>query len=329
MLLLVLSFVLPFLSAVLLYPVFIDFLKRQALGQYIREDGPQGHLAKQGTPTGGGLLMLLLVTFTLVLMPLLQPVSAVNYWPWTGWFLLVLWLVGGLGLLDDWLKLMKKHNKGADGYTKLAVQALAGGLTAVALLQLVPESPVTGWGSWWVVPLSPLVYAGWCALVVTATSNAVNLTDGLDGLAASTGLVALAAVAVLLLAGLPVTLTPLWVAVLAWMGALAGFLVYNRHPALVFMGDSGSLALGASLAFFLLAVRAEWLLLLLGGVFVWEALSVVLQVVSFKRTGKRLFRMAPFHHHLELGGMPEQAIVSWLTVAQLGGAVAAIWLWLK
>jgi phospho-N-acetylmuramoyl-pentapeptide-transferase len=320
----VLAFAVPFGLMAVAMPPFIAWLRRLAFGQFVREDGPQSHQKKQGTPTGGGLMMLTVVTVCIGLLAALLgaagALSVKTLWL-LGMALLVLWGLGGLGLADDGLKILKKHNKGVTGYTKLAVQGLVGlaigwgfyQLRGNGLTQLLPGIGVLDLGPW---------YVGLAMMVVVSTSNAVNLTDGLDGLAANCCLISfitLALVALLYSGGGLVIMLALIMA-----GTVAGFLLFNKHPAQVFMGDSGSLALGGMVALLALACRVEWMILLFGCVFVAEAVSVIVQVVYFKRTGKRFFRMAPYHHHLELGGWSETKVVSRLVWAQVAGAAATL-----
>ena len=298
---------------------FIHWQQRRAYGQAIREDGPQAHLAKAGTPTGGGLVLwgVLLLTVTLAVSSHWLSSSAL-------WSLLLMTPLFVLGLSDDWLKITKKKNKGVHGYTKLFIQSLAGLLlggyllfrpdTFVIKTVLGVTEPFVWSMPWlWAYPL-------WASLVVTATSNAVNLTDGLDGLAGSTLLLSFATLAVL--PSVPSDLR--WVCLIVCF-ILAGFLFLNWKPAKIFMGDAGSLFLGGLLASIALASGLELFLLLFGLVFVWETLSVILQVGSFKLTGKRIFKMAPFHHHLELSGLTEVQTVGLLWVAQLAGCALAYW----
>ena len=314
--------VLPFITLLLLMPSYISWLKRLALGQFIREEGPQSHHKKAGTPTAGGGLFILLWVLSLVPIvwglptqsPGFPPVSVIPVLALSAGVTLLLW---GLGLWDDGLKILKKQNKGLGGYTKLAIQAIAGlGLGYVSVYQL-NQASVDFFGMT-TIPMGWL-YLPYAAFAVTATSNAVNLTDGLDGLA-SGGLVT----SFLVLAGLiGVTLAqggyspyeePAMIAILfgclAAVSVLLGFLCFNHHPAKIFMGDSGSLALGGLLACFCLLSHQDAWFLGFGILYVVEALSVVLQVLYFKVThGKRLFKMAPLHHHFELLGWTETTVV--------------------
>ena len=313
-----LALLLPFILLLMVMPSYIAWLKRLALGQFIREDGPQSHQKKAGTPTAGGGLLILLWLLSLVLVVLVLP-SETSFivtpvLALSAGVTLVLW---GLGLWDDLLKILKKHNKGLGGYAKLAIQGLAGlGLGYFSVYHFNQASvDFFGLTS---IPLGWL-YLPYAAFAVTATSNAVNLTDGLDGLAGG-GLVT----SFLLLAGfIGVSLAqngyslyevPMMISILlgclAAVSVLLGFLCFNHHPAKIFMGDSGSLAFGGLLACFCLLSHQDAWLLGVGLLYVVEALSVVLQVGYFKLTkGKRLFKMAPLHHHFELVGWKETTVV--------------------
>lgn len=279
----------------------IAMLRRLKAGQSIRSEGPQSHQVKTGTPTMGGLILLLPM---LVLTPLLSGFSA------AGWLItLTIAAFGLLGGLDDWLIIRYKNNKGLPPRLKLFGQLLLGagwGLAVGALGENAPLSvPFTAWTldlGWWYVPFSALVFA--------SATNAVNLTDGLDGLAGGTGILALLALMAVVATG-PVTgLTgPALIAAATLVGGLLAFLWFNWHPAQVFMGDLGSLALGAGVTVLAASGRADLWLPIAGFVFVAETLSVISQVASFKLTGKRIWRMSPLHHHFELGGWPETKVV--------------------
>jgi phospho-N-acetylmuramoyl-pentapeptide-transferase len=298
------------------FPWFIRQLRRLSAQQTVREDGPQHHQSKTGTPTGGGLWFVLLSIFVVLLSLLAQPKTTIALWPLHG-VVLLSWLgLAGLGLADDGLKILKRHNAGLGAKAKLTIQ-LGIGLVVGMVLMLLLGYQTTAIGPW-------VITLGWgypllAALVVTATSNAVNLTDGLDGLAAGTSAMTLFwLVLVCVMKAHPLAVWPVAVGV-----CVCGFLNHNRYPAKVFMGDTGSLALGGIIATLALITRTEWLLLGAGLVFVLEALSVIMQVVWFKRTGKRLLRMAPWHHHLELGGLSEQQVVRRLYFVQLAGLLLA------
>lgn len=299
-------------------PVMIEWLRRVKLGQKIRQEGPQTHLGKAGTPTMGGLLIL-----TSIVVPCLLWGNFHSKPMWIA-LLATVWL-GGLGFLDDWLRVVKNFPKGLLGRYKLVGQIACGALVGVLLL-LYPEpglSPTTTH-----VPFLKRTFVdfGWVfvpfvILVITGSSNAVNLTDGLDGLAS--GLVAIAAVSfagMCYVSGHARFSDYLNISFLAYggeltvfcaavLGASLGFLWFNCHPANVFMGDTGSLALGGALGVVAVLIKREFWLVLVGGVFVAEAVSVMLQVASFKLTGKRIFRMSPLHHHFELMGWAESRVV--------------------
>ncbi|MDQ3246215.1 MAG: phospho-N-acetylmuramoyl-pentapeptide-transferase [Pseudomonadota bacterium] len=302
------------LIGLLLGPWFISYLReRQGKGQPIRADGPQTHLAKRGTPTMGGLLILICVTVsTLLWMDLRNP------YVWA--CLMVTIGFGAIGFLDDYDKVKKAHHAGLSGKMRLALEFLIAGIATWMI--------VDAGNSYLYLPFvqGPVLDLGWLyiafgAFVIVAFGNAVNLTDGLDGLA--TMPVIIASLAFLLIAylvgnarfadylGIPHILGvgDLTVILLAVVGAGLAFLWFNAPPAAVFMGDTGSLALGGALGAVAVATHHEFVLVIIGGLFVIEALSVVIQVLVYKRTGKRVFLMAPIHHHFEHKGWSEPTVV--------------------
>ena len=312
------STVTALLLCIFLGPVLIRRLRQFKIRQVIRDEGPQTHLTKRGTPTMGGVLIVISMVVPTLLWASLE----------NRYVLMVVGvtlILGALGFLDDYLHVVKKAPKGLVGRYKLLVQ-VAVGLVVGSWLYFFPVDPEIASAT--TVPFLKnhfmdlgILYIPFVALVITATSNAVNLTDGLDGLAV--GLMALAAAA---FAGLCYVSghariseylniphlgmsSELTIFCTAMFGAALGFLWYNNHPADVFMGDTGSLALGGALGTVAVMLKKELLLFLIGGVFVVEALSVIIQVVSFKTRGKRVFRMAPIHHHFELKGWPESRVV--------------------
>ena len=303
------------LLSLVLGPAFIRLLRRRQLGQLIREEGPESHREKAGTPTMGGLLIL-----TAVVVPTVLWAKLTNPYVWVATVVTVVF--GTIGFLDDSLKIRRRRNLGLTARAKLALQVIAAAGAAVVLLSLPSfdstltfpffKQAVVQLG-WYYVPFAVLVLVG--------TSNAVNLTDGLDGLAIGATLVAAATYAVFTyLAGNVVLGGYLQVTYIegvgevtilcgALVGASLGFLWFNAHPADVFMGDVGSLSIGAAIGIVALLAKQEILLVLVGGLFVLEALSVIAQVASFKLTGRRVFRMAPLHHHFELAGWPESKVI--------------------
>jgi phospho-N-acetylmuramoyl-pentapeptide-transferase len=299
----------------LLGPAFIRTLRRLSVGQNIRDVGPQAHQVKAGTPTMGGLLIL----FAVVVPTLL----------WARLDNLYVWLVvgvttafGAIGFLDDYKKVTKKRNLGLTARGKMGLQILAAGVLGFILWWL-PGFDSTVYLPFFKQLILPLgiLYIPFVVLVLVGASNAVNLTDGLDGLAIGATIVAAATYAVFTyIAGnrviaqyLQVTWVPGVGEVTVFCGALVGaglgFMWYNAHPAEVFMGDVGSLSLGAAIGGVAVLAKQEILLVVVGGVFVMEALSVILQVASFKLRGKRIFRMSPLHHHFELSGWAEPKVI--------------------
>ena len=292
------AFGLALISTLVFGKIGIPLLQRLKAQQSIREDGPQAHLAKAGTPTMGGLFMMLALVITVCVVP---PYSV------TLWMLLFLTLGhGALGFSDDFIKAVKRRNLGLTAKQKLlgqAVLAIVFCYISIAYAAL----PTTLW-----IPLVDITvdlgyaYYVLAFIIILGTTNAVNLTDGLDGLATGISAIAGAAFAVvgLLVGSLSVTFFGLIVSAVC-----LGFLYFNANPAKVFMGDTGSLALGGAFAGMAIATKTELLLIVIGFVFVVEALSVILQVASFKTRGVRIFRMSPIHHHFELGGWSERKVV--------------------
>ncbi|MFP4475396.1 MAG: phospho-N-acetylmuramoyl-pentapeptide-transferase [Desulfatibacillaceae bacterium] len=297
-------------------PMVIRWLRRKQIGQYIREDGPQTHLDKAGTPTMGGVFILFSI-----LAGTLFWADLTNSYVWV--VVLVCVGFGLIGFVDDYLMQIKKHSKGLSARGKFLLQILVA-LVACLLLYAHPSFDTTLTIPFFkkVTPDLGLGYILFGVLVIVGTSNAVNLTDGLDGLAI--GPVAIAAGTYMVfayIAGNVKIANYLQVSYVAGAGELAvfcgavagaglGFLWYNTYPAQVFMGDTGSLPLGAVLGTVAVATKQELVLVIVGGLFVMEAVSVILQVGFFKMTrGKRIFRMAPLHHHFEMKRWPEPKII--------------------
>ena len=295
---------------------YIDFLKKKTIGQYVLDLAPEAHAKKQGTPTTGGVFIIAAIIFaSVVTLFMAEQMSK------AAWIILITLLFMALaGLQDDYLKIKGKENKGLSPRGKLIRQiGIALIPTIYAMLQ---------YGT--VITLGSmsfdigLFYPVLAVFIITGASNAYNLTDGLDGLAASTGIPAF--IACLLLAFMSGHTD---VAIISGtvIGALIGFLKYNKPKAQVFMGDTGSLALGGLLGTLAVIGRFELLLAIFGGVFVMETLSVIIQVTSFKLTGKRVFKMSPIHHHFELCGHSEIQIVKEFTVVSFILSIIAVGLY--
>ncbi|MGH8533573.1 MAG: phospho-N-acetylmuramoyl-pentapeptide-transferase [Gammaproteobacteria bacterium] len=298
-------------------PFMIKRLTHHQIGQSVRDDGPQSHLAKSGTPTMGGLLILTSIVASTLLWSNLD-----NRFTWVA--LIVTLSFGTIGWVDDYRKVVKRQSKGLSAREKYLWQSCAG-LGAGLFLYLTAGSPTE---TQLIVPFvkAVVIDLGWFFVlfsyfVIVGTSNAVNLTDGLDGLAILPTVMVASALAIFAyVAGNVKISTYLGVPYVPGVGELSvfcgaitgaglGFLWFNTYPAQVFMGDIGALALGAALGIVAVVVRQELVLLIMGGVFVMETVSVILQVSSFKLTGKRIFNMAPLHHHFELKGWPEPRVI--------------------
>lgn len=287
-----------FVLAVIIGPLFIPILRKLKFGQQIRTEGPKGHQKKAGTPTMGGTIILL--AFALAFFRFAGDYGYKFY------ILLIATLGFGLvGFLDDYIKIVFKRSLGLTAKQKLFGQLLCAVVICWFLIQLghdtnlyIPIVDVTLPFGWFYYPFAILVMLG--------TTNAVNFTDGLDGLLAGTSAIAFGAFAVI---ALLMTEPESAIFAGAMIGAVLGFLIFNAHPAKVFMGDTGSLGIGGGLAAVAILTKSELLLVLIGGVFVIEMLSVIIQVISFKTRGKRVFKMSPIHHHYELIGWSEWRVV--------------------
>ncbi|MCC6207756.1 MAG: phospho-N-acetylmuramoyl-pentapeptide-transferase [Gammaproteobacteria bacterium] len=298
-------------------PVIIRKLAHYQIGQMVRTDGPQSHLSKAGTPTMGGAMILVAIGVSTLLWGDLS-----SRYVWL--VLAVTLLFGIVGGVDDYKKLILKNSKGLSARQKFFWQSLIGIAASVYLFNSAVSPIETRFImpffkdvsldlGWWFIPLSYFVIVG--------TSNAVNLTDGLDGLAILPAVLVAGALGIIAYAtgharfseylGIPYVpgVGEMVVFCGAIVGAGLGFLWFNTHPAQVFMGDIGALALGAALGMLAVVVRQEVVLIIMGGVFVMETLSVIMQVASYKLTGRRIFRMAPLHHHFELKGWPEPRVI--------------------
>ena len=298
--------ILAFAAELILCPVLIPLLKRLKFGQYIREEGPKAHQKKAGTPTMGGMSFLLAMV-----IGLLAALSRLKeIWIVPGMAL----LFGLIGFLDDFIKVVMKHNEGLKAWQKFALQILAGGLFALYLYRTGAPTSIA------LHLLGTRLELGWfyyvfVIFVVVAVTNGTNFNDGLDGLASSvTSVISLFFIAVCLLAA-EGAYASFGSAASAMLGALLGFLVFNAYPAKVFMGDTGSLALGGFVSAMAFILDMPLMILLVGLIYVAEVVSVILQVAYFKATGgKRLFKMAPIQHHCELLGWHETRVVTIFTI---------------
>jgi phospho-N-acetylmuramoyl-pentapeptide-transferase len=319
-------------ATTLLFPLWIRLVRYRNIGQQVRADGPQGHLVKQGTPTMGGVLIMLVITAVFFAMGHTDRPSIL--------VLFSMLACGVLGFVDDYAKVVKERSLGITAIWKIVWQvaiSLSIGLLAVnwAGISSVVALPLFGQGVDLGVLSSrlaiagfqitvPWLYLGLVSLMVVGFSNTVNLTDGLDGLAAGTVMIVIFAFAAIAFRQnhLPVSLIGAAIA-----GSCLGFLWYNSYPADIFMGDTGSLGLGAAIAAFAVVTKTEMLSVLIGGIYVVEGLSVILQVASFKLTGKRIFRMAPIHHHFEMKGWSETKIMVrfWIVTMVLAAAGFALY----
>ena len=337
------------LIGLLIGPFVIERLREFQIGQYIREEGPQSHQKKGGTPTMGGVLICISI-----LVPTLLWSDLSNPFVWI--VVLSTLAFAAIGFADDYIKVVHKHNQGLTGRQKLLFQFLTSGGIAVALLGLESRGgystrlvvpflknfrPDLVWDWMGVIPhmhwLAFVPFVVFVMLVIAGSSNAVNLTDGLDGLAIGCTIVAAGALTVLTyvsghvvfsdyleLQRMPM-ISEITIFCGAMVGASIGFLWYNAHPAEIFMGDVGSLALGGAIGTVAVCIKQELLLPFIGGVFILEALSVMLQVGSYKlRNGKRIFKMAPLHHHFELLGWSESKVIARFWILALVFALFAL-----
>ena len=318
----VLGAAIAFLVTVTLGSKFIEFLQTRKFGQFVREEGPQTHLIKAGTPTMGGVVMLMGLVAALVVVGRINVATFAT--------LLVIATVAGIGLYDDWQKISRQRPEGLSVRYKFLLLTLAVVLADVLALRYVgvtqnvvvpgiDRNLVLGPGLIGVALFSLLML-----FVIVGATNAVNLTDGLDGLAAGAG-----AIALLAYTGIAFLERQYDVAIIcgAMVGAIIGFLWYNAHPADIFMGDTGSLAIGGALAAAAVITKTELLLPVIGGLFVLETLSVIVQVVVFKVTGRRVFKMAPIHHHFEFLGWEENKVVVRFWIAQAAFAALGFFLY--
>jgi phospho-N-acetylmuramoyl-pentapeptide-transferase len=308
---LIVAFAVTFVLVAVLAPALIRYLRSAAYQQHAYEDAPQTHQKKTGTPTLGGLLFLIAPVVAIAVTR--DPVALA--------YALLIAGSAAIGFIDDYLAIRGGRNRGLRARTKFLATAVVGALFLTLVATVAGTQPL--------LFLGPVPYWVWYALslaVILATTHAVNLTDGLDGLASGTVVPPLAVLAFVAVRQGSASVA---VVAVALIGAVLGFLLYNRHPAKIFMGDTGSLALGAALAGAAILTGAQLLLLLIGGVFVAETLSVIIQVTSYKTTRRRVFRMSPLHHHFELGGWPETKVTSSFWFASLFLAIIGFFIVVK
>lgn len=295
-------------------PRFIRWLRDHEVGQFIRPQGeiPEGHAEKQGTPTMGGLLILFAMAVPFLILSS-RSTAAMT-------ILFTTLACGAIGFVDDWMKIVKKRSLGLSGRWKMAALVVVAVLLTIIAVKVVGVPTTidlhvvrTSW------EIGPIAFGVVVFLVLAGATNAVNLTDGLDGLAAGT-----MAIALLAYVGMTFVVTgqrDMAILAACLMGACVGFLWFNSYPASVFMGDTGSFALGGAIAALAVMTKTEVLLIFIGGMFVIEALSVLIQVIVFKRTRRRVFLMAPVHHHFEMAGWSETKIIVrfWLVALMFAG----------
>lgn len=312
------QFILPclfsFIITVGLTPTFIQYFNNKKIGQTTREEGPTWHEVKTGTPTMGGTVFV----FTIIVVSLISSfwLGYLNNQVWM--LVLTIFLFGMIGFLDDYISIFKNRNEGLTPKQKFISQLLSSALVILIGIMTSLELSISFFS---INMTSSFLIVIFATIWMTGFSNAVNLTDGLDGLASGLNIIAYLSYALLAyeLGYKSVTLFALIV-----VFALFGFLKYNRLPAKIFMGDVGSLALGAGLAVMSLILNHPWSLLIIGMVFVIETASVILQVISFKTTGKRIFKMSPIHHHFEMIGWSEKQVVSRFWIA---GIISSLIYW--
>lgn len=311
-----LSFGISLIATICIMPMLIPFLHKIKFGQSIRKDGPQSHMKKTGTPTMGGLVF--------VLVPIVV-MAILDFQAFFSLDVLVVMLAylgyALIGFIDDYLIVVQKKNDGLKPSVKFAMQSVLAvifyfiyqGMASTAIDLPFIQNPIE----------LGVLYFGLVFIMFTAESNAVNLTDGLDGLCAGCSMIAIAPYIIF---ALHAKNSHLAILLLAVSGALLGYLKFNIHPAKIFMGDTGSLALGGLLAASAMVLKKELLLLIIGAVFLIETLSVVIQVMSYKLTKKRVFKMAPIHHHFELSGFKETQVVLLFWSFGLICAVIGCWI---
>lgn len=308
-------FTFSFALTISIMPIFIGYLKMRQFGQTTREEGPLWHEVKSGTPTMGGVVFILAASLVMVGMAVWKNVFNFT----TAMLLFVLLFFAFIGFWDDFIKVFKKQNEGLTSIQKFVAQ-LVGSAIFVLFFSFSGSNPIItlpfiGEVQNWIL------FTVFTMIWITGFSNAVNLTDGLDGLVAGTATIAYSAYAYIAYIQNQIEVLLFCLVI---VGGLVGFFFFNKKPAKIFMGDVGSLALGASLAVVSLTLHQEWSLLIIGLIFVIETASVILQVTSFKLRGKRIFKMSPIHHHFEMSGWSEWRVVITFWLVGLAAAIVGL-----
>lgn len=309
-------FVSSFALTIMVMPMFIGYFRMKQIGQVTRDEGPKWHEVKTGTPTMGGVVFIIATLITAVWVGIWQGALTLSL----GLLLFILALYGVLGFLDDFIKVFKKRNLGLTSKQKLIGQIIGGIIFFIVF-------KYEGLATKIAFPFIGSIYIGWLYGIfvifwLVGFSNAVNLTDGLDGLVAGTASIAYGTYAVI---AWHQQQTDILIFCVTIVGGLVGFFFFNKKPAKIFMGDVGSLALGGGLAAVSILLHQEWSLLLIGLIFVIETASVMIQVTSFKLTGKRVFKMSPIHHHFEMSGWSEwRVVLTFWSVGLLAAIVALL-----
>lgn len=307
-----------FLISLIFAPFFIPLIRKLHFGQYIREEGPKSHQKKAGTPTMGGVIFLLAIILSVLIVALRYHATSQD----TYMLLFATLGFGAVGFLDDFIKVVMKRNMGLTSKQKMLGQLIVAIVFWFLVTRYDYSTALSFPGTWWTLDLG-WFYPLFAVFLLIGVPNATNLTDGLDGLLSGLAAIAFTAYAIIAYASMN-----LGAAVFAtiMVGSLLGFLLFNAHPARVFMGDTGSLAIGGALAGTAILTHTEILLAVIGGVFVIETLSVIIQVISFQTTGRRVFKMSPLHHHYEKSGWSEWKVVTVFWLAGLLLAVIGIFL---
>ncbi len=294
---LIVTVIAAFVLSAIVTAVQIPIMKKRQFGQYVREEGPKEHYKKAGTPTMGGISIVLAVVSVSIAFSFSRNIAVLT---------IVTLLFSSIGFLDDYIKVAAKQNLGLTGKQKLILQMAFGAVFSAYIAYFTPM------GTQVYIPIFDqyvnfgIGYIPFVTFVMVAMANSVNLTDGLDGLCAGVTSIVAAFFAII---GLSLSMQAPTVFSISILGACLGFLLFNKNPAKIFMGDTGSMALGAGVAAAAIMMKMEFLLIIAGIIYVMESLSVIIQVISFKTRGKRVFKMSPIHHHFEMSGMKERKVV--------------------